>query len=393
MAAPKPSSKRAQSESPLSETIIPKIKGGTKGEVLADLRDMAEAFPEKVITRNYYRVNGKYAESAWNSYFGTFEEFKRQAGIILSRQAHQLEKALAKHASVDHYRQISAERADWGNRYTRDKGGRFKTIMGLFDLHDEEIDPFYRRVMIDVAKRLQPDVVCFGGDVFDLPEFGKYTVDPREWNPVRRIRFVHTGIFGPIRAVCPDSQIDFVEGNHEARLLRMLADATPALRAVLSELHGMTVSKLLGLEQFEINYVAACDLAAYTARDLQDELRKNHRIYWNSVLINHLPDARDMGMPGANGHNHKHIVWPMFTPVFGAYEWHQSGCGHKRDASYTNGEKWHMGFPIINVDTHTRATLTDYVTVGETFAVAGGKTYYRQPSEVVTGGPLSFDKL
>jgi len=50
--------------------------------------------------------------------------------------------------------------------------------------------------------------------------------------------------------------------------MRHLADQTPALRAVLSDLHGMTVSKLLGLDEFGINYVAKADLGAYTKRDI-----------------------------------------------------------------------------------------------------------------------------
>ncbi len=40
-----------------------------------------------------------------------------------------------------------------------------------------------------------------------------------------------------------------------------------------------------------------------------------------------------------------------------------------------------MGFDIAHIDTHTRATTHDYVTVSD-FAVAGGKFYHRAPSEV-----------
>jgi hypothetical protein len=175
-----------------------------------------------------------------------------------------------------------------------------------------------------------------------------------------------------------------LEGNHEFRLLRHMADATPALRAVLSDLHGFTVGKLLGLEEFEINYVAGADLAAYNKRDIGQELANNSRIYWDTLHMNHFPDARNMGMPGSNGHHHKHIVWPMFNPIYGAYEWHQLGSGHKRSASYCNGEKWHNGFAIWHVDTLTRATVCEYVPVTD-FAVVGGKFYQRTPDELQPG--------
>lgn len=173
-----------------------------------------------------------------------------------------------------------------------------------------------------------------------------------------------------------------VEGNHEARMLRMMADATPALRAVLSDLHGFTVAKLLGLDKFEINYHAQSDLAAWTKREQEKELARNYKVFYDCFLVHHFPHGRNMGLPGVNGHHHRHQVWSEFNPVYGPYEWHQLGAGHKRSASYCEGEKWHLGFSIVNLDTHTRAVNFDYVPITD-FAVVGGKWYHRQPSEVV----------
>jgi hypothetical protein len=249
------------------------------------------------------------------------------------------------------------------------------------DLHDKEVDLFWLRVWLDALRRVQPDIVVFGGDVFDLPEFGKYPVDPREWDVVDRIKFAHERILRPSREASPNSQFDMIEGNHEGRLLRHLADATPAMRAVLSDLHGFTVSKLLGLDEFEMNYVARCDLAAWTKRDMErTELRKNYQVYHDCFMVHHFPEARAMGVPGVNGHNHKHIVWAEFKRDFGAYEWHQLGCGHKREASYCNGEKWAMGFDIVHVDRKMRRVQHDYVEVGD-FAVVGGVWYERGRDE------------
>lgn len=365
---------------PLSETLIKKETEGTAEQCIEDIRAVAVANPERSISRNFYRVHGKYAESVWNAYFGTFTEFKRQAGVQLTRQQHAHERSIAKHASVDHYRKLGADRANWGEKYVRENPARFKTILVASDLHDIEIDRFFLRVLIDTAKRAQPDVIVLNGDIFDLPEFGKYTIDPREWNVVDRIRFAHDNILRPLREACPNTQIDFIEGNHEARMLRHLADETPALRAVLSDLHGFTISKLLGLDEFQINYIAKADLAAWNKRDFEKELANNYKVYWDTVVCHHFPHARNMGLPGVNGHHHRHFVWSAFSPIYGPYEWHQLGCGHKRSASYCEGENWHMGFALINVDTKTRSTTFDYVAVTD-FAVSGGKWYYREESE------------
>jgi hypothetical protein len=351
-------------------------------ECIDELRRIALAHPEQVISRNFFRNNAACSESTWNCHFGTFEEFKRQAGLKLTRQQHAHERSIAKHASVDHYRMIGAEREDYAAKYERDNKRRFKTLVVCSDLHDIEIDPFYLRVLIDTIKRVGPDNVVFGGDVMDLPEFGKYPVDPREWDVTGRIKFAHDKIFKPAREAAPDAQMDLIEGNHENRAIRHIADATPALRAILADLHGMTIGKLFGLDRFEMNYIAKADLAAWTKREQENELGNNYKIYYDTFLVHHFPHARRMGLPGVNGHHHSHHCWSEFNPIYGAYEWHQLGAGHKRSASYTEGERWHCGFAIVNVDTQTRAVNFDYVPVTD-FAVSGGKWYHRTAAEAV----------
>lgn len=373
---------RATGAVPMSEDEAKFKPDFTAQDCVNELRSLALANPEQVISRNFFRNHASISESTWNRHFGTFEEFKRQAGIKLTRQQHAMERSIAKHASVDHYRALNVERQDYAERYERKNTNRFKTRIFCSDLHDEEMDPFYRRVLVDAIRRIQPDSFCVVGDGIDLPEFGKYSVDPRTWGPTRRIKAYH-GFCGEVRNVY-DGQFDHIEGNHEFRLLRHLGDETPALKTVLAELHGMTIRSLLGLDKFEINYIAKADLSVFREVDMRNEIGRNYKIYDETFLAHHFPDGRNMAMPGVNGHNHKHIVWPHFNPMFGAYEWHQMGCGHKRDASYCAGEKWHMGFLITHTDTKTRQVVSEYIQVTD-FAVVGGKFYHRTPAEDVSG--------
>lgn len=365
-----------EEDSPLSETAIPKIQNCTKEEALSDLRKIAEDNPEMCISRNYYRINGKYSESAWSCFFGTFHEFKRQAGIILTRQQHAIEKHVAKHASVDHYRAMSIERFSYADNYVVDNGNTIKKIVIVGDLHDKNIDPFYLDVLLDTLHRVNPDVIVLNGDIFDLPEFSSYVVDPRDWDVVGRIKFAHENILRPIRETCPDAQIDFIEGNHEFRILKHLADATPALKAVLSDLHGMTVSSLLGLDEFKINYIAKGDLHAYSLKEQHKEIAKNFKIYYDSFIVSHDGSARNLGYPGINGHHHKTEIESLYNAHFGTYQWIQHGCGHKLDAEYCH-PKWNLGFVIATCDTETKHTVFDTVTFTQNMAVVGGKLYTR----------------
>lgn len=372
----KPSDAQDKDDVPLSEVAIPKLHNATAQETLDDLRRMAEANPEQVIGRNYYRVHGKYSESAWSQYWGTFHEFKRQAGIVLTRQQHNLEKQIAKHASVGHYRDMNDERRSYGDAYDKPTSKRFKQVLVAADMHDKNVDPFYLDVLLDTCKRVQPDVICLAGDIFDNPEFGRYTVDPRQWDVVGRIKFVHDNILRPMREACPNSQIDFVEGNHELRLCKHLADATPALRAVLSDLHGMTISKLFGLDQFGINYIAKGDISAYNLSDIHKEVKKSYKNYWDCFIVHHETEGANLGMPGINGHHHKTVIQSKYSELYGAYNWIQIAGGHKLDAEYTH-PKWQLGFAIATCDTLTKQTVFDTITFSENFAVVGGVYYER----------------
>lgn len=349
-------------------------------ECIAELKRVATAFPDNFISRDFFRRNATMSESTWTCHFGTFEEFRRQAGLNPSRHVARLEKNIAAHAASDHYRDMNAERESWGERYLRDNGKKYKLIVTASDLHDVECDPFMLRVFIDTCKRSQPDVIVLNGDIFDLPEFGKFSVDPREWDVVARIKFVHENILKPLREACPDTQIDMIEGNHEFRLLRHLADASPAMRAVLADLHGFTVSKLLGLDEFQVNYIAKGDLAAFNKRDVEKEVQKSYKLYFDSVLAHHHPHAINYGVPGWNGHHHKWEVQHRKSARIGAYQWVGMAAGHRPRASYCEGEFWATGFMLVHVNTESKHVSFEMVNVSD-FAVVGGTLYERLPSE------------
>jgi hypothetical protein len=370
------------SEAPLSESLFPKRSQGDRQQCIDDLRKMAIDNPTMAISRNYYRVHGKYSESNWSAFFGTFLEFKRQAEVILTRQQHVLERQIAKHASIDHYRRMTIDQSDWGDKYLRPDSKRFQTMLVCSDLHDELVDPLYLRVLIDTARRVQPETIILNGDVWDAAEFGRYAVDPRSFDIIGKIRFVHENILAPLREACPDAQIDWISGNHEDRLVKHLSDATPAMKVLLSDLHGFTVGSLLGLDKYQVNFIAKSDLSAYTATNIKNEVAKNYKVYHECFVTNHFPEGIHLGMAGTNGHSHKYKVTPCYNEVFGSYSWTQTGCGHLKDASYCNGEKWDMGFLLVHVDTQTKHLNQEYIPVTD-FSVVGGKFYTRNESEFV----------
>lgn len=348
-------------------------------EIISDLKLHADS--DGSLSRAKYREVGKFSSNRVDEVFGSFREARRQAGLERTRGQSQFLNHVAQHVSHDDYRQFTIDRKDYGEKYRRPDSKRFQTLLVCTDVHDIECDPFWRRVFIDSIKRIQPDKIVFGGDLFDLAEFGKYGVDPREWDVVGRIRWVHAFLKECREAAGDSTEFVLIEGNHEHRLLRHLCEATPALKSLLSDLHGFTISKLLGLDEFEVRYVARADLATFTQSNVRHELGKNYEVFYECFLVDHFPQGAARGVPGLNGHHHKHLVDAHYSHVFGSYEWHQLGSGHKRAASYCDGEKWGMGFATVHIDTQSKRSITDYTDVRD-FACVGGKYYVRGPDEL-----------
>jgi hypothetical protein len=67
-----------------------KIQSATREEMIAEILRIVNQDTTRVITRNHFRNESRYAESAWIAHFGTFDEAKRQSGVTLSRHQHGL---------------------------------------------------------------------------------------------------------------------------------------------------------------------------------------------------------------------------------------------------------------------------------------------------------------
>ena len=337
--------------------------------------------PDKIITRDFFRKNSDCPESAWTKHFGTFSEFKSQSGFDTTSHQTKFLNTVSKHASKDKLRDMNVEKASYEGKYVRPDSKRFQTIMTISDTHDISFDPFTRRVFIDTLYRVKPEVVVLNGDHFDLPEFSKYFNDPRCYNILERIESVHS-FFNEIREAVPSAEINFLSANHEARLLKHLSEASPNIMVLLSDLHGFTISKILGLEKFQINYISREDLTVFTETDLKKELGKNYLIKFDSVLFHHYPEGKKYGIPGCNGHHHSHKCETHHNLMYGSYEWHQLGAGHVRRANYCEAQRWSNGFMISHHDIQKKSTVFEYVETTKDFAIVGGKWYNRSEDEM-----------
>ena len=352
----------------------------TADDCIADLRTVQEDNPDLYIHRWRYMLMGQYSEATWNRFFGTFHEFRRQAGLELSRYQHQHERHIAKHASVDHYRNFyNKEVKPYVGQYPRTgKSKDIYTLLAASDFHDVDCDEFALHVFLDTAKRLQPDVILLNGDVFDLYEFSRFSVDPRLVSVRERFDFVSNHIFKPLREACPDSQIDFLLGNHEWRLLKHMADRTPNLPGLLSDVMGLTLEDIFRVREYEINLHCKWDLAAWGKKPEKEQLKQNYIVYWNCFVASHLKDF-GFGMSGTSGHTHKPDTNMGFSMAMGGpIFWTTTGCMRRVDEEYVMGINKHVnGFALFHIQPRTREVIPENIIITPNSAAVAGVYYHR----------------
>lgn len=363
----------------LSERAKRYDKDITKEQCIEDLREVQKAQPLSFISRTNYRNDGKYSDATWNQYFGTFQEFRRQAGLELTRQQHKMERDIAKHASVDHYTNYyNSHVLPYMAKYPKsnNKKSHNKKILVASDIHDKDANEFALSVFINTCKRTQPDIIVLNGDISDCPEFGKYDKDPRSFTLVERNEFLRNRILRPIRKACPNAQIDYVMGNHEFRILRHLADATPYMKIMLSDVMGIKFKDFFGVDEFEINWVSKCDLTAFNYTEMKQQFRANYQIYYNCYIVCHEFDRNLFTMSGTNGHHHQLEAISSVDVERGSITWMQTPGLCNTDAEYLkNKSRWNMGFLEVDINTKESQVIQTPHLIHEDWAIVNGLYY------------------
>ncbi len=359
-----------------------KHKNWTAQQCIEYLLQFCQAEELRYVTHQYFINYAIISDSTWVPHFGTFNEYRSSAAIQLSRQQRALTLKIARHASVDHYRELTVERGKICGLYERPREPGWVVMTVASDFHDIRVDPFFLRVWHDVNRHLQPQIIVYAGDMGDYLEFSRHHVDHRVYAPAERQNFLLDEIIKPDRENCPDAQIDWYEGNHEQRILKYFKDQCAVLMHYMEGFKGTTITELLGIDELEINYIAQADLATWKQSDVNRQLARNYAVYDEMLMGCHYHTKKKKGMPGFSGHYHIHKVWERDSERHGPYEWHQLGCGHRTHVDYCDASSWNMGFLIIRYKPGSpKSVHMNYIHVKDDDAFVEGTHYKRRPEE------------
>ena len=333
------------------------------------------------VTRKLLREETGWTKHKVDRFFGSFTKLKEAMGLVDPNEQ-KLGRAIHKHAMNESaYGDFAKQRSEQANKYNKQTKGRVKRILIGSDMHDLYCDPFYLRCFIETAAFYEPDDIVLAGDIYDMYEFSTYPTHSKSEDVVARFKWGHN-LFKALREVAPDANIDFLEGNHEARLWKRILDNKHLYELVIGW-QEQSFMDILKLNEFEINYIGNSDMSVEPPKKyIRTRPQPSWQVYYESFLVDHMPSAMRRGIPGVNGHHHSFKCTPQYTEFFGSYNWWQNGCGHVYKAEYCDARYWQMGFMTATVDTMTNDVYFHPHEVGD-LCVVHEKIFTRQPEEVI----------
>ncbi|EFC86491.1 hypothetical protein [Parafrankia sp. EUN1f] len=234
---------------------------------------------------------------------------------------------------------------------------RWRTILCWPDTHVPDQHTAAVENLTAFAAEFNPDRLLILGDFLDMKGPARWSRGLAEEyqtdlqadcdTGVKILENIRAGYGGPI---------DFVEGNHEARIRRYLAQYAPALR----ELRSLQLEALLNFEDLEISYRHQ----PYRLGDGWVAIHGDKIAAYGGGSA--LKMVRQFGASVVQGHTHRLAV---VTESRGYRDRQQSltgmECGHLSDlskASYVGfgSANWQLGFGLLHLDDTGRSAPEVY---------------------------------
>lgn len=128
-----------------------------------------------------------------------------------------------------------------------------KTTLVLPDIQYPYQDSLMLSKILGVIKELQPDAILSIGDAIDFPQVSRWSVGTAgAYAPTlqKHIDGFRTDVIVRLRNVAPDSEITWLEGNHDLRIRDFVGKYAAPLRV----LRALEIEALFGLEELNISY-------------------------------------------------------------------------------------------------------------------------------------------
>lgn len=128
-----------------------------------------------------------------------------------------------------------------------------KTTVILPDIQYPYCDKLMLQKILRVVKEVQPDTVLSIGDAIDFPQVSRWSIGTAgAYAPTLQAHIdgFRNDVLIPLRETAPESELVWLEGNHDLRIRDFIGKYAPPLRTI----RALEMESLFGLDDLNVQY-------------------------------------------------------------------------------------------------------------------------------------------
>lgn len=218
-----------------------------------------------------------------------------------------------------------------------------KRLLLLSDIHVPYHSVSALTVVLDYAKKSQPDAVLFNGDTLDFYRLSRFCQDPRKRHFADELALFKE-LIGAFKQALPDAKFYFKVGNHEERYLHYLFQKA-------GELIGVDEFKLENILQARANGITIISDKRIIKAGALNIVHGHEFVTGISAPVN---IARGLFLraktSAIQGHNHQtseHTEPNLNGKITTTWS---TGCLCELHPEYMPINKWNLGFAEVDLD-------------------------------------------
>ena len=208
----------------------------------------------------------------------------------------------------------------------------------MSDLHIPYQDKKAVELVIKFIEDFKPEILILGGDMVDFMGLSRFSRDPKRALTTQDDIDTVSALLVKLRNILPDSEIVYLEGNHEYRMTNYKWTKCPEL----SYIKALTLPKLLNLSELNIQFIPYTKFYNY---------KKIYFVHGDVISKHSGQTAKQMldkwGVNIICGHSHRTGKHNRTTLDGNKGAW-ESGCLCDCSPEYIKGRaNWQLGFSIV----------------------------------------------
>jgi len=218
---------------------------------------------------------------------------------------------------------------------------KYETAVVISDLHIPYQDRRSVALVMDFLFEHTPDKIFLNGDIMDCFALSRFEKEPDKIAGAFKREVEETKDFlNRLRLACPDSEITYIFGNHEARLKSYLINKAPELFGFID------LESILELDKYKVKLIDSGLKESYVRYGKviigHFDIIRSHSAYTAKALVDRL------GQTIIQAHSHR-IGWYSKTAGNNQMEGVESGC-LCLPGQYIANPNWQQGIVFIHKD-------------------------------------------